>query len=576
MNTATRKPSLAAKLRRPHLALGGHLLLLHVLAFGGWNDPALRILWFVAFGLFLIWQPFIAGEQRMGSRQGVVVFALALASTWLLNPWLLLIWCAALAAVIGGRVMRTVSRLERGGYLFAFGYLVCLTIFGVVPEMSPAVTLDPLPRPAIALYLPLLLIALPFFPATPARPDRDGDSFDFFYGALVFLALTVFVLGALAFTLVGQVRYVEALMQASLAGAFALTVLAWAWNPRRGFAAIGPALSRYLLSAGLPLDRWLVLLAEASEREPHPVRFIAAAMAQFDQMPWIAAWRWRIGEETGTRGAATGHRLDFSRGDLELSLWFARPPSPAVRWHAEWLLRLASEFYLVKFQTHELQRIHYLQAVYETGARVTHDVKNLLQSLQALCYAAARPGDPDAVTRLVARQLPLIAERLKSTLDKLQQPRSEDTATAPAPVWWQRLQERHAAASTQWHAEIPEGSELPENLFDSVAENLLQNAFAKRQRQPGIEIRAFLEVDRDRAVLEVSDNGEAITAGLASRLFRAPVESADGLGIGLYHAARQAEACGYRLTLADNRDGAVRFRLEARPGQAAAASPDNR
>ncbi len=55
---------------RSHLLLAGHLLLLHALAFGGWQLPAVRILWFVALGLFLIWQPFVAGEQRMSALQG--------------------------------------------------------------------------------------------------------------------------------------------------------------------------------------------------------------------------------------------------------------------------------------------------------------------------------------------------------------------------------------------------------------------------------------------------------------------------------------------------------------------------
>ena len=45
----------------PHFLLAGHLLMLHVLAFGGWQAPAMRLLWVAALGLFLIWQPFVAG-----------------------------------------------------------------------------------------------------------------------------------------------------------------------------------------------------------------------------------------------------------------------------------------------------------------------------------------------------------------------------------------------------------------------------------------------------------------------------------------------------------------------------------
>jgi hypothetical protein len=46
---------------------------------------------------------------------------------------------------------------------------------------------------------------------------------------------------------------------------------------------------------------------------------------------------------------------------------------------------------------------------------------------------------------------------------------------------------------------------------------------------------------------------------------RAPVASASGLGIGLYQAARQAEALGYQLLLEKNADGDVVFALTPRP-----------
>lgn len=546
--------------RRPHFLLAGHLLLLHALAFGGWKFPDIRILWFVAFGLFLLWQPFVPGRQRMSLRQGGALLAAALASTWLLGPWLLLIWSGALAAVIGGRVLWTSGRLERTGYLLAFGYLICLTIFGIVPEISPSVVLDPLPRETIALYMPALLATLLAFPAHPLR-RRAGDAFDLFYGMLVFLALAVFVLGALAFTFVAGVSYVEALVQTSLAIAAALLVLAWAWNPRGGFSGIGSTLSRYLLSVGLPLEQWLIQLAETSERESHPVRFLAAAMEQLARMPWVIGCHWQAGSESGEFGDSSLHVQEYRRGNILLTVSFLFAPSPGMRWHVEWLLRLTIEFYLVKFQTHELQRMSYLQAVYETGARVTHDVKNLLQSLQTLCYTASQPGDPEAVTQLLARQLPQVAERLKSTLDKLQRPRVDDRNDISALEWWARLQDRHTGNSIKWNDMATGEAELPGTLFDSIAENLLQNALTKRQTETGIEISARLTVDRSSVVLAVCDTGQALAPSLADTLFRAPVRSHHGLGIGLYHAAKQAEVAGYRLSLADNRAGSVVFTL---------------
>ena len=61
--------------------------------------------------------------------------------------------------------------------------------------------------------------------------------------------------------------------------------------------------------------------------------------------------------------------------------------------------------------------------------------------------------------------------------------------------------------------------------------------------------------------LTVCDDGSAMPDPVASRLFLGPVSSESGYGIGLYHAARYAAAAGYRLELAENRDGRVCFRL---------------
>ena len=228
-----------------------------------------------------------------------------------------------------------------------------------------------------------------------------------------------------------------------------------------------------------------------------------------------------------------------------------------MRWHVEWLLRLVAEFYLVKRQTHQLQRMGYVQAIYETGARVTHDVKNLLQSLQVLCYAANQPGDPAEVASLLGRQLPQIADRLKATLEKLQSPSLESQEQVAADFWWAGLKERYAHVSLEWLGEATVNTSVPGALFDSVAENLLQNALAKRQRQPGLKIRvAFGD-----ASLSVDDDGLAIPSVLVANLFREPVSSEDGLGVGLYHAARQADGAGYALKLVENRAGRVAFSL---------------
>jgi signal transduction histidine kinase len=540
----------------PHFLLACHLLMLHALAFGGWQIPAVRLLWVVAIGLFLIWQPFVTGERQVALRQGLILFGLVLLSTLLLGPWLLLIWCGALAAAIGGRVLGTDRRSERSGYLLAFGYLVAITVLGVVPEISPAVGFDPLLRGMLARFMPLVLPFLLIFPAQ-APQRKSGEAFDLFYGVLVFLVLAVFVLGTLAYMLVGKAGYVEALFKTSLAVAGALLVVAWAWNPRGGFSGIGSAISRYMMSLGMPLEQWLVQLSAESERNTDPALFLDAVMQRLQDIPWVVGVSWRAGQRVGRSGEQTTAIHTCEAHNLALTVHFRQAPSPAMRWHVEWLLRLTAEFYLVKLQTHQLQRLSYVQAIYETGARVTHDVKNLLQSLQVLCYAVNQPGDPAQLSALLSRQLPQITDRLKATLGKLQSPQIERLDQLPASVWWSGLKERYAHLQVDWQGGSIAGDSVPDALFDSVAENLLQNALAKRQRQPGLRI-SVLFADGG---LTVSDDGSAIEPVVAAALFDGPVRSEDGLGIGLYHAARQAEGAGYSLALTENRPGLVAFTL---------------
>lgn len=540
----------------PNLLLAIHLLMIHVLAFGGWQDPSLKLLWVVAFGVFLLWQPFVASAQAIKPGHALMLWLGVSASTIYLGPWLILIWCGVLAAAIGGRVLRAVQAIERIGYLLAFGFLVAITVLGVLPEVSPSVDTAPLSRSMIALWLPVFFPVLAFIPAR-AQLDRPGAAFDLFYGMLVFLVLAVFVLGALAYMLIGRVGYLEALIKTSWVLAMALLLLAWAWNPRAGFSGIGASISKALLTIGLPLEEWLAQLAEESEREDDPAHFVMAVMNRLHANPWVAGVSWRSDSGEGALGKQASHACWYNTENLSVSLSFRNEPPVAVRWHAEWLLRLVAEFFQIKRQAQELQRLGYLQAVYETGARVTHDVKNLLQSLQTLCYAAGQPGDPARVVALLGKQLPRIAERLSVTLEKLQSPLAKDVTPVKADEWWSIVCQRHTQGWIAWSVGAVGDATIPLTLYDSVLENLLQNVTAKKLREPELSVL----VSFDGGALRVCDDGSDITEELALRLFTGPLKSADGLGIGLYQSARLAEESGCCLALTENHPGAVCFTL---------------
>jgi sensor histidine kinase regulating citrate/malate metabolism len=115
--------------------------------------------------------------------------------------------------------------------------------------------------------------------------------------------------------------------------------------------------------------------------------------------------------------------------------------------------------------------------------------------------------------------------------------------------------------------EIDEQAMLPRELFDSAADNLIQNAINKRKQQESFAIAVSFSCG-DRAVLEVCDAGKAIASETARELLRGPVPSDSGLGIGLYQVARQAESLGFILALAHNADSRVSFVLSGKPSPA--------
>lgn len=93
---------------------------------------------------------------------------------------------------------------------------------------------------------------------------------------------------------------------------------------------------------------------------------------------------------------------------------------------------------------------------------------------------------------------------------------------------------------------------VPADIFDSIADNLVENALRKAS-----EVQVTFEPAR--MMVTVRDSGEAIPKALAEQLFHAPVPSHAGLGVGLYHAARLAAQHGYALTLATNEPAEVCF-----------------
>jgi signal transduction histidine kinase len=542
------------------------LALLHVAVFRGVADPWARALLLAHLGVVLLWQPFLRAEQRVSPVQGFILSLVAFAVMLQLDWWLLAFWVVVLAGLVGGKVYQQHARWQRRCYLLVLLYLLCLLAVVILPEIAPRREVVPEVRAVAEFALPLLFILIALVPAEP-DPTEQAQMIDFFYSVFLMLLLGVVILGSFALMTVRRTGYLEALTYTVFMTAGAVLLVGLAWNPRGGFSGLNVFFVRYFFSIGLPVEKWLHFLAELAQLEPRPDRFLAEAVGALRRLPSVAGVRWQAASSEGEQGSVTADSVQFQNGALTLTVFSRFGMSPALHWHLHLLGQLLGEFYIAKLREEQLRSQSYLQAVHETGARMTHDIKNLLQSLNVLCSVAAeeRERDPRELQALVRRQLPAIAQRLASTLQKLHRPQEEGESYVSAQAWWDGLMRQYRGEGVEFHPErAGAGARLPRMLMDSVADNLVRNALAKRAADCSVRITVSLSLDGE-VVLRVKDTGAAIPEDVAKRLLRGPVASPAGLGIGLYQAARQAEAAGYSLALEANREGEVCFALKGGP-----------
>ena len=542
--------------------LGLMLLALHAAVVFDTDTMVTRGFLLAHYGLFLLWQPLVRSEARIEPRLALPVFAMAALLVLVDSAWVMALWLAILAGLVGAVATSQTQRGPRLAYLLALTYLLALLMAWVLPQSLGDTSLPDALQTGVRYGLPLLPLAILFLPA--ARRGGAASTLDFIYGLMLSLLIMVMALGAFAVVAVAKVSYAWALVQTLLGMAALLLALSWLWNPRAGFAGLGQVTSRYLLSVGLPFEGWAQRLATLAERERDPESFVRDALSDLHELTWIRGGRWQAARGEGSFGEPAEHAVNHAFHGLSLTWQSTRPLTPALALHVRLLSQLLGYFYAAKVREQTLREQDYSQAIHDTGARLTHDVKNILQSMKTLLAAAdtSTPEDSERLLALMKRQLPQLATRLSQTVDKLKQPVEMDTAHIAAQAWWAALQTRYEHDQVEFLADAVDDTPLPQDLFDSVADNLLTNALRKRQSQPDVAVEVRLTL-HPWVSLTVTDSGSAAPEHVARNLFLSPVASDFGLGVGLYQAARQAARSGFRLELSDNRTGRVTFQLQA-------------
>ena len=515
---------------------------------------------FVHFGFFLLWQPVVKHQSSFSVTQLFILTILIAAYIYFLNPWLNAFWTLLLLTLLTGRIFA--RGLARAAYGLAVITLFIELILYIIPELFNLTALSSSIHPVFSIILMLLPLLLLFFPVT----DNTSNQVDFIRGFLVVILVIFLCMGSVLISVTANKAYIESLATSAIILSLFLLLTAFLWAPRAGFAGLAQLLEKYVLNIGGPFEQWFTHVSTLEANTGlRPENFLTASLRYLMNQHWICGVRWYAGSSEGLEGEESSNKVSLNDDKLTLTIYTYTPVGPSLLLHSKLLLNVLTFYYRAKLQEQQLLKQAHMQAIYETGSKLTHDVKNILQSTQTMSQIIS---DEDATIQervdVLKIQMPLLNQRLNTTLEKLRAPSSGSVTEAQSGSllhWWNQLQLRYTGRHIEFTSKVDKDMEIPVDIFTTVIENLLDNARNKRIREPELKIFVDLSYSEKNIVLTVTDTGSAINPEIYPHLFKEVVSSNDGFGIGLYQSYELAKNHGYELMISDNTEGNICFNL---------------
>lgn len=534
------------------------VLVLQIVSLFG-ADQLLGQLFFIAHvGAVLMWQPFIKKERVFGLRQCLALIVFLVTLLLMLNSWVLSLWMVLLIGMISGRV--SVEERTSWSRLVILAMLLCHLLLFALP--------DALETMIFHSYFEYGLHGLMLFGlgiiAVMNKSGEDKESItDIFQSINAVLLVSYIAMGTLVAYGFFGLGYIPALMVWLLGSSLVILLLFLIFTPRMGSRGMRYLVEHYLFKMNTSVERWLTYVTEISYNKKFtPDQFVELAAKELIKITWVRGLLWYGDNHEEIVGGVSPHVIEQSGAERHYRLYTEGEFGPTLLFHAQWLLKLLDLLYSAKMHEYRLAEQTKLKAIYETGAKLTHDIKNILQGLSALTEMVADDEDNSAMP-LIKRQLPSLEQRLQQTLYKLNAPSMDETRQGVVEEWWQLVIARYAGRHIEFASvdyQVEDGSKrlLYVDVLDSIVENLLENARKKRQGGEAIVISAQLMI-ADEFSLTVTDDGEAVPVEMEHVLFQQAIPSKSGYGIGLYQAYKSAMRVGYRLSLDHNQSGCVRF-----------------
>jgi len=546
--------------------LAALLLVYHSLIWGGelvWKEESHLSrfsLLLVLYGLFLLWQPlWVKLAHYRLARISVPMLLFILFSYFYLDE-ALFFFGLLMTGLIGSRLFSYST--TRGFDLMVISVLIIEMAIGIVPQSFPLIHLPPafLEWIQILTLIPILML---FLAPIPDRSQQTRSQFDLMHGVLTTALIFIVLLGGIVINILYGVNYTDGLLLSVFIVATLAFGISWFWNPGVGFSGLGVLWNRYTMTIGGPFETWINTLTTLIE-QPYitATEFLQAACDHLIENDWLNGICWRVENMSITAGPQQGVEFLHTINDrVSVTLFFRSDPGKALRQHTLLLIRMAWQFYLFKTNQEKVRAEQHIETIHHTGARLTHDIKNILQSIKAsIDIVQFNPGPDQALPmRLLDQNLQQISQRLENTLLKLAAPElSAREHHQPLSRWLEEFQAEYADSRIEYRAHLDYDPEVPAELFHSVASNLISNALSK----PDVgHVLLDISADSELILLTVCDDGRAIESDIAEKLFKRPVSSGQGMGIGLYQSAIMAHAHQYELELVNNEPGRVCFSL---------------
>ncbi len=535
------------------------LLVYHFIIWSFLDSNLQFALTFILYGLFLLWQPLWNKDIRVRRFPAIFITVFLTSITYIFPKESLIFFGLILSGLIGSRLL--IQNSFRSFDLLALLIIIIEMAVGVVPVTFPQITLPGLFSDYMqtVVLVPILLF---FFAPNPQSKLRGRSQVDLMHGLLAAALISMVLLGGIVINLLYGVDYLDGLLLTVFIVSTLTIGISWFWNPGVGYSGIGALWNRYAMTIGGPFEVWINTLTTLIEdRFLTPMEYLETACEHLVDNDWLNGIQWNFENKRIKVGEELGPRMEYNLGpNMGVDIYYKSNPGFALEQHTILLIRMAYQFYLAKQNQEKVRAQEHFATIHHTGARLTHDIKNILQSIKASLEILLDGSNNAYQQKLLQGNLFQISERLENTLNKLKTPKLDtQVQITDCQSWMDSLNIRYRNISKlEIHGDIEENVSLPMDLFDSVVDNLINNALKKESSQ---HITVRLHSNKDVILLSVCDDGEAVNQEIESNLFVQPVSSGSGMGIGLYQSSIMAGAFNFELELSQNETGKVCFNL---------------